>query len=155
MSHQFCFTVVANTLTRPYCICCPWLLEIGSCPHKAKHFWLVCLVQTNDTTHFQKPGTTDLKFTVLCFASPATPPKEQKGESLGAQAKFLGCADLAFSIPEMGFHVTVPGVTMVTDYARSSSFCLCLRMLSERAEYLFLPWMPKSQSPRSRPRYEA
>ena len=32
---------------------------------------------------------------------PATPPKEWKGESLGTQDKFLGCADIAFSIPEL------------------------------------------------------
>ena len=48
-------------------------LEIGSglirvhWSHKAKHFRLECsgwLVQTNDTTHFQKPWTANLKITV-------------------------------------------------------------------------------------------
>ena len=34
-------------------------------------------------------------------SSPATPPKNRRGESLGALAKFLGCADVAFSIPEL------------------------------------------------------
>ena len=47
----------------------------------------------------------DGTFTVV--SSPATPSKNRKGESLGAQAKFLGCADVAVSIPT-GFHVTDP-----------------------------------------------
>ena len=35
------------------------------------------------------------------FSSSLTPPKNRRGESLGALAKFLGCADVAFSIPEL------------------------------------------------------
>ena len=59
-------------------------------------------------------------------SSPATPPKNGRGESRGALAKFLGCADVAFSIPELPIRSTrraftwqIPGATMVTDYARS------------------------------------
>ena len=39
-------------------------------------------------------------------SSPATPPKERWGESLGALVKFLGCADVAFSIPELPIRST-------------------------------------------------
>ena len=50
----------------------------------------------------------------------------------------------------------LPWIQIMHKAIVSSSFCqLCLSMLSERAEYSFLPWMHKSQSPRSRPRYEA
>ena len=88
----------------------------------------------------------------------------ERGESLYmcAQAKFLGCADVAFSIPELqsdppdGLSQELPWLQIRHEAIVSSSFCqLCLSMLSERAVYSFLPWMPKSQSPCSRPRYEA
>ena len=39
-------------------------------------------------------------------SSLATPPKNQRGEGLGALAKFLGCADVAFSIPELPIRST-------------------------------------------------
>ena len=39
-------------------------------------------------------------------SSPATPPKKGRGERLGALAKFLGCADVAFSIPELPIRST-------------------------------------------------
>ena len=39
-------------------------------------------------------------------SSPATPPKNRRGESLGALAKFLGCADVAFLIPELPIRST-------------------------------------------------
>ena len=42
----------------------------------------------------------------LVVSSPATPPKNRRGESLGALAKFLGCADVAFSIPELPIRST-------------------------------------------------
>ena len=42
----------------------------------------------------------------IVVSSPATPPKNGRGERLGALAKFLGCADVAFSIPELPIRST-------------------------------------------------
>ena len=44
--------------------------------------------------------------TCVVVSSPATPPKNRRGESLGALAKFLGYADVAFSIPELPIRST-------------------------------------------------
>ena len=57
---------------------------------------------------------------------------KQMVESLGAQVKLSGYADVAFFIPEIPIAATMHGYSFCTN--ASSSFCLlCLTMLSERS----------------------
>ena len=109
-------------------------------------------------------GLTQLECTSII---PSHSPKEQKGgggKSLGALAKVVLTLHFRFlnyqsDPPERlsrDRSQELPWLQIMHKAIVSSSFCqLCLSMLSERAECSFLPRMPKSQSPRSRPRYEA
>ena len=100
----------------------------------------------------------------MVVSSPATPPKTEGGRVWVHWLNFWVVLTLHFrflnyqSDPPDGLSrdrsQELPWLQIMHEAIVSSSFCqLCLSMLSERAEYSFLPRIPKSQFPRSRPRF--
>ena len=68
-------------------------------------FYLDSTPRGREDTKVRGPGVEARQCTEPSLV-PSHSPKNRRGESLGALAKFLGCADVAFSIPELPIRST-------------------------------------------------